>query len=327
MVESGAELWAAAAAAVACRYHLSSDSCQMWAPRKVWPICHTNRLYPPLLLPPPGQYVCDINANDNLPGSTVYRQYIRCHLNCQHTTTTPTPTPPSATLARAMFGCPLPAELEAEEEGKGGLAWGLRIGIEVEFRFDQIGGPCAPLFNSSEPHPLRAGTSQSHSAPCTVLRPPLSAPRPPSPHRCDPTNGDVFICLPFANQPVNNCQQGVTMPIFNYSISFALHSDPNRTTAQPAKRTQCELYELPYTLYLSWVQESIGMRRQHAAEVVEKSNSESPYTQGSRASCVRLAVSVWTRLSGRWQELGIPNLLTICIFNALWILYISISLS
>lgn len=52
MVESGAELWAAAAAAVACRYHLSSDSCQMWAPRKVWPICHTNRLYPPLLLPP-----------------------------------------------------------------------------------------------------------------------------------------------------------------------------------------------------------------------------------------------------------------------------------
>lgn len=173
MVESGAELWAAAAAAVACRYHLSSDSCQMWAPRKVWPICHTNRLYPPLLLPPPGQYVCDINANDNLPGSTVYRQYIRCHLNCQHTTTTPTPTPPSATLARAMFGCPLPAELEAEEEGKGGLAWGLRIGIEVEFRFDQIGGPCAPLFNSSEPHPLRAGTSQSHSAPCTVLRPPL----------------------------------------------------------------------------------------------------------------------------------------------------------
>lgn len=24
----------------------------------------------------------------------------------------------------------------------------------------------------------------------------------------------------FANQPVNNCQQGVTMPIFNYSIPF-----------------------------------------------------------------------------------------------------------
>lgn len=47
MVESGAELWAAAAAAAAAgRYHLSSDSCQMWAPRKVWPICHTNRLPP-----------------------------------------------------------------------------------------------------------------------------------------------------------------------------------------------------------------------------------------------------------------------------------------
>lgn len=37
-------------------------------------------------------------------------------------------------------------------------------------------------------------------------------------------NGDVFICLLFANQPVNNCQQGVTMPIFNYSISFAFQS-------------------------------------------------------------------------------------------------------
>lgn len=116
---------------------------------------------------------------------------------------------------------------------RGGLlAWGLRIGIEVEFRFDQIGGPCAPLFTVAS-HTHFAGTSQSQSAPCTVLRPPLA----PSLPRCDPTNGDVFICLPFANQPVNNCQQGVTMPIFNYSISFALHSDPNRTTAQPAKRT------------------------------------------------------------------------------------------
>lgn len=83
-----------------------------------------------------------------------------------------------------------------------------------------------------------------HRVTLGVMSPALPLSRPP----VQPTNGDVFICLPFANQPVNNCQQGVTMPIFNYSISFAFAFGPEQLRSQRSAQLS-EL--LHYTLYES----------------------------------------------------------------------------